>query len=159
LYYFGARYYDANASLWHGVDKMSDKFPQFTPYNYCFNNPVILYDPDGNSQKAFKTIAKMALRAYQRMKKYDKISIYNFKKALKESGFEEVVDFAGDFYTLFDPTSTWVDRGKATIDIVTGLETNNKGNKAAQEAIEKTKELVEDVTKINKTVEKVEKVE
>jgi hypothetical protein len=30
------------------VDKMLEKYPNHTPFNYCFNNPVILVDPDGD---------------------------------------------------------------------------------------------------------------
>jgi RHS repeat-associated protein len=47
LYYFGARYYDATLSIWHGVDKMARKYPSFSPYNYCINNPINAFDPDG----------------------------------------------------------------------------------------------------------------
>ena len=45
--YFGARYYNSDLSVWLSVDPMSDKYPSTTPYAYCRNNPVILYDPNG----------------------------------------------------------------------------------------------------------------
>ncbi len=45
--YFGARYYDAELSIWHGVDPMADKYPGFTPYNYVYNNPIRFIDPTG----------------------------------------------------------------------------------------------------------------
>jgi len=45
--YFGARYYDSDISVWLSVDPMSDKHPNFTPYSYCYNNPVNLIDPVG----------------------------------------------------------------------------------------------------------------
>ena len=48
LYYFGARYYDPSLSIWHGVDAMSDKYPNLSPYVYCSNNPINAFDPDGN---------------------------------------------------------------------------------------------------------------
>jgi RHS repeat-associated protein len=47
LHYFGARYYDPGVCLWHGTDPMMEKYPGWSPYNYCMNNPVILIDPDG----------------------------------------------------------------------------------------------------------------
>ncbi len=47
--YFGARYYDSELSNWLSVDPLSDKYPGLSPYLYCFNNPVIMHDPDGNS--------------------------------------------------------------------------------------------------------------
>ena len=46
-YYYGARYYDAQASVWLGVDEMTEKYPGWSPYNYTLNNPVIYVDPDG----------------------------------------------------------------------------------------------------------------
>ena len=47
LSYFGSRYYSSNLSIWLSVDPMSDKYPSTSPYAYCRNNPVILYDPNG----------------------------------------------------------------------------------------------------------------
>ena len=34
-------------SFWYGVDPLAEKFPGFSPSNYCLNNPVMLVDPDG----------------------------------------------------------------------------------------------------------------
>jgi len=45
--YFGARYYDADISVWLSVDPMADKYPSMSAYMYCAGNPVILVDPDG----------------------------------------------------------------------------------------------------------------
>ncbi len=50
--YFGARYYDSNIALWMSVDPMADKYPGWSPYNYCANNPIILVDPDGKAPNA-----------------------------------------------------------------------------------------------------------
>lgn len=46
-YYFGARYYNSDLSLWLSVDPMADKYPSLSPYNYCLWNPMRLVDPDG----------------------------------------------------------------------------------------------------------------
>ena len=46
-YYFGARYYNPDLSLWLSVDPMADKYPSLSPYNYCAWNPVKFVDPDG----------------------------------------------------------------------------------------------------------------
>jgi RHS repeat-associated protein len=45
--YFGARYYDADISVWLSVDPMADKYPSMSAYMYCAGNPVMLVDPDG----------------------------------------------------------------------------------------------------------------
>ncbi len=47
LSYFGARYYSSDLSIWLSVDPMSEKYPSFSPYVYCANNPVKLVDPNG----------------------------------------------------------------------------------------------------------------
>ena len=48
-YYFGARYYNSDLSIWLSVDPMADKYPSLSPYNYCAWNPMKLVDPDGDS--------------------------------------------------------------------------------------------------------------
>jgi RHS repeat-associated protein len=45
--YFGARYYNADISIWLSVDPLSDERSWLTPYNYCSNNPIIRTDPSG----------------------------------------------------------------------------------------------------------------
>ena len=47
-YYFGARYYNSDLSLWLSVDPMADKYPSLSPYNYCAWNPMKLVDPNGS---------------------------------------------------------------------------------------------------------------
>ncbi|GHT17500.1 hypothetical protein FACS189429_1720 [Bacteroidia bacterium] len=48
LYYYGARYYDPRTSLWLSADPMQEKYPNFSTYNYCANNPIMFVDKDGN---------------------------------------------------------------------------------------------------------------
>ena len=45
--YFGARYYDADISVWLSSDPLSDLYPSMSAYMYCAGNPVMLVDPDG----------------------------------------------------------------------------------------------------------------
>lgn len=45
--YFGARLYDCELGRWLQVDPLADKYPGWSPYNYCMNNPVLNTDPDG----------------------------------------------------------------------------------------------------------------
>ena len=48
--YFGARYYMSDVSVWLSVDPLADDAPGWTPYRYCFQNPIMLIDPDGMSE-------------------------------------------------------------------------------------------------------------
>ncbi len=49
-YYYGARYYDPVLSRWLSVDNLASHPNQLdkSPYEYAWNNPVAVDDPDGN---------------------------------------------------------------------------------------------------------------
>ncbi|MFZ1703678.1 MAG: RHS repeat-associated core domain-containing protein [Saprospiraceae bacterium] len=47
LHYFGARYLDTRLSIWFGVDPLASRAPDWSPYTYVFNNPIVYNDPDG----------------------------------------------------------------------------------------------------------------
>ena len=52
LYYYGARYLDPTGVQWLSVDPLFEKYPDFSPYNYCAGNPVKLVDLDGRKAVA-----------------------------------------------------------------------------------------------------------
>jgi RHS repeat-associated protein len=47
MYYYGARYYTPEVSIWLSVDPLAYERSWLSPYNYCQWNPVKLTDPTG----------------------------------------------------------------------------------------------------------------
>ena len=52
--YFGARYYDSRIGRWLSVDPLSGLHPDYTPFAYVYNNPMLLVDPDGKDSIQLK---------------------------------------------------------------------------------------------------------
>lgn len=50
---FGARLYDPAIARWIAPDPMAEKDDRFSPYVYCFNNPLLYVDPDGNKPRIY----------------------------------------------------------------------------------------------------------
>lgn len=49
VFYAGTRYLDPALRQWLSVDPKADDFPTWSSYNYTFDNPVNLFDPDGQA--------------------------------------------------------------------------------------------------------------
>ena len=52
--YYGARYYNPKISVWLSVDPLAHEYPNLSPYNFAANNPILLFDPNGESIWATK---------------------------------------------------------------------------------------------------------
>jgi len=46
-YDYGKRFYDPQLGRFHTIDPLAEWHMNYTPYHYCFNNPVNLIDPFG----------------------------------------------------------------------------------------------------------------
>ena len=47
LYYYGARYYAAWLCRFISTDPLKEKYPNWSPYVYSYNNPIRFFDPTG----------------------------------------------------------------------------------------------------------------
>jgi uncharacterized protein RhaS with RHS repeats len=134
-----ARYYDPVIGRFYANDPIGalrhlddGNIQGFSRYAYANNNPYKYVDPDGNAGKLAVSVAKTSYKLYKRYEKTGKLE----KKDLYDIGGQELVDAGGDLYTIFgDPSATVVDKVKATVDLVTGLETNSKGADVAGKAL------------------------
>jgi RHS repeat-associated protein len=64
--YYGARYYEPKTSVWLSVDPKFAEFPEWSPYNYCFQNPINFIDPDGRTPKPPHYIMAFFNNSYDR---------------------------------------------------------------------------------------------
>jgi RHS repeat-associated protein len=44
---FGARIYDSRSGKWMSLDPLMRKYPGYSAYSYCIDNPIFYVDPDG----------------------------------------------------------------------------------------------------------------
>jgi RHS repeat-associated protein len=76
-YYYGARYYNPQTSIWFGVDPLAAKYPHVTPYNFVMNNPVFFLDPDGREVVPGNITPDVKAAIYARINKAKKSSVFS----------------------------------------------------------------------------------
>ena len=62
---YGARGYDGVLGRWHSSDPRAEKYFSWSPYSYCYNNPLNFVDPQGDTVKFAGNAEKTAYDAYK----------------------------------------------------------------------------------------------
>ncbi|MFQ6602988.1 SpvB/TcaC N-terminal domain-containing protein [Flavobacterium sp. C3NV] len=106
LSYYGARYLDMKTSLWLNVDPLAESTPNWTPYRYCFNNPVNLVDPDGRKEYDDDYTGKLGKGDWlrkDRLKNTDVWKSANKYNLKQNDGYKEykTISQRTDFYGWF----------------------------------------------------------
>ncbi|KPK36496.1 MAG: hypothetical protein AMK70_02055 [Nitrospira bacterium SG8_35_1] len=91
-YDYGFRFYDPALARWHVSDPKAEKYFSWSPYSYCYNNPLIFVDPQGDTVKFVGVAEEAAYNDYKntvnsRVEAYDKRT-----KTLRDKGKTERAD-------------------------------------------------------------------
>jgi len=67
FYYYGARYYNPDISIFLSIDRFSDKYPTLSPYHYCANNPIKYIDVNGDSTIYYSESGRHLFTSHDKM--------------------------------------------------------------------------------------------
>lgn len=95
-YDYGARFYDPQVGRWNVIDSKSTKFPSYSTYQYCMDNPMLYVDPNGMenviylvgtqgvSQKDLMAIRAQINKNFKSLKLKTRAEIFSGKEFTKE---------------------------------------------------------------------------
>ena len=98
LYYYGARYMQPVASIWYGVDPLTEKYTNVSSYCYTFANPIVYIDLDGRKVIPIRYMSDNKTSYYKSPKQF-----YDAMVAFGKTtyGHQLLADFTPKGQTIF----------------------------------------------------------
>jgi RHS repeat-associated protein len=85
-YDYGWRMYDPALAKWHCSDPKAEKYFYWSPYSYCYNNPLSFIDPQGDTVKFAGATEEAAYNDYKNTVNSHVKSYDNRTQALRDKG-------------------------------------------------------------------------
>ncbi len=124
---------------WLSVDPLADKYPSWSPYNYCLNNPLLFIDPNGDSvEVAYTSIPMVEALGYEPM--YHTLLILTDEETGEVTTLEGMPEFRtlgiiGDIIQGQPNSSAWGNLVSDPTTVVQEISLENRETVSAPEAM------------------------